>query len=177
MAKTRKSQADLFTPPPIDSVELIRRAYPELTRCVVCQELGQTRRHVIKDQMDETRLTVWLHEHCAEFFVEPSELQYAYQEPLRIFAPKVPSSGSVVRRATERMIERGRDRRYRPSRPQPHRRCFCCEHHEHDDHRAHRISVGYHPQRPWPGRLEPGEILHDFAHDVTRDQPLCATAP
>ena len=134
---------------PTLSEQQVRRAYPELTRCVQCGVLDQQtkRNDFYDDNGDEIYLSVWLHESCEPQWQVPYPFQDQYEPPPKTYPIKQPSH-----RFLDRMV----------TRPRPvHDRCFCCEHYERPDHKAHRISLGYNPHKPWPGRLQPGEILFD----------------
>jgi hypothetical protein len=162
----RMPDPDLFRPPPIHELELIRRGYPELTRCVVCQELGSTRRWTVNDFEDERLVSYWTHRDCANgliyFYREPKleELQYQSHGRMPGGGWGIGGRGRIVQRAMAAMRERqASGERLRLSRPTVHTRCFYCERYERADHRAHRIGLGYSPKDPWLGRLEAGEIL------------------
>jgi len=162
------------TAPP--SEEIVRRIYPELTRCAYCGVLDELtlrwtacadpkdRSKVIGsrdygDLMLDVIVCIWLHSgECVRGWKEEQlkrgALQWEWPEdrkPVTYPKPfvKVPPAKSYSR-FKSRVV---------PRRKQEHKRCFCCEHYELPEHTAHRISIGYHPKDPWPGRLAPGEII------------------
>lgn len=98
MAKRRKSKLDFFAEPEeeLDEPELIRRGFPELTRCIVCKRLGDTDRTDVRNGKGEVLLSVWMHDYCAEYgheveprLKEPYKLEYEWDRPPQYRPTKV----------------------------------------------------------------------------------------
>jgi hypothetical protein len=107
----------------------------------------------------ERLLTIWVHEHCREWLVQPQplpapelwKLDYEWDHELNYkptyaypkFAPVQKFSRQFYAQRPERGGPVSR-------RPEPtHLRCYCCERYESPEHRLHRRLIGYHPSKPW----------------------------
>jgi hypothetical protein len=136
-------------------------------------------------RLEDPYVCLWLHKACIPAFreqtpIDPKRLEWEWGDrpkpyrrtlyfPELIFEGKRSATGNVARHASEVMRTRPREFNEKGISNGPpfttirgadtNRRCYCCEHGELPEHRAHRCKVGFHPQASWPGRLEPGELL------------------